>query len=68
MIKDKNGINIQVGDELNVPLDIFSTGIVVEDANSNLSLELKYEHKKIALKDLNYNFLNDLLIIKESVI
>ena len=49
--KDKNGKEIKNGTELNVPLDIFSTGIVILDDENQLSLELKYESKKLPLKD-----------------
>ena len=56
-IKDKNGKKIEVGQELTVPLDVFSSGVVVMDDDHNeLSLELRYESKKIHLKNLHENF------------
>lgn len=58
-LKDKNGKEIKVGHELTVPLDVFSTGRVVLDKEHNeLALELRYESKKIHLKNLHENFFN----------
>ena len=53
---DKNGKKINLGDELNVPLEVFSTGIVVHNDKKELSLELKYEGKKIPLRHLDHVF------------
>ena len=65
MIKDKNGKIIQVGDDLNVPLDVFSNGVVVLDENNQLALELKYDRKVIALNDLHYNLINSLVVLEK---
>jgi len=51
-MKDKNGNKIDVGHELNVPLDVFSTGFVVHNEKKELSLELRYENKKVPLKEI----------------
>ena len=51
-MKDKNGNQIIVGHELNVPLDVFSTGVVVHNEKKELSLELRYENKKVPLKEI----------------
>jgi hypothetical protein len=56
-LKDKNGKEIKPGHELNVPLDVFSNGYVVLDKENQLSLELKYESKKLPIRHLNENFL-----------
>jgi hypothetical protein len=56
-LKDKNGKEIKPGHELNVPLEVFSNGIVVLDKENQLSLELRHESKKLQLKHLNENFL-----------
>jgi len=55
---DKNGKEIKFKDILNVPLDIFSNGIVIKNENDELSLELKYESKKVPLSGLDGNFFN----------
>lgn len=62
-LKDKNGKEIKPGHELNVPLDIFSNGIVVLDKENQLSLELKYESKKIHLRHLHENFLSTIEVL-----
>lgn len=49
---DINNYQIKVGDELNVPLDVFSTGIVVKDDKGNLCLQLRYEGNLVQVKDL----------------
>jgi hypothetical protein len=55
-LKDKNGKEIKVGHELNVPLEVFSSGIVVlDEENNELALELRHESKKILLKSFNEN-------------
>lgn len=51
---DKNGIEIKLGHELNVPLDVFSTGIVMLNENDELSIELRYEGKKVPLKHIKH--------------
>lgn len=54
VLKDKNGKEIKVGHELNVPLDVFSSGVVILDNESNeLALELRHESKIIHLKSFN---------------
>lgn len=63
MLTDKNGIEIKVGHELNVPLEVFSNGIVILNKDKELSLELRYEAKKIAIKGLNQNVFNHLEIL-----
>jgi len=55
---DKNGKEIKFKDALNVPLDIFSNGIVIKNENDELSLELRYESKKVPLSGLDSNFFN----------
>jgi len=55
---DKNGKEIKFKDILNVPLDIFSNGIVIKNENDELSLELRYESKKVPLSGLDSNFFN----------
>jgi hypothetical protein len=65
MISDKNGRIIQVGDDLNVPLDVFTNGMVILDENKQLALELKYDHKVIALNDLHYNLINSLVVLEK---
>lgn len=62
-LKDKNGKEIKPGHELNVPLDVFSNGIVVLDKENQLSLELKYESKKLQLKHFNDNFLKAIEVL-----
>ena len=51
-IKDVNGQEIKVGDELNVPLETFSTGVVVTNNKGELCLELRYEGNLVPIKDL----------------
>jgi hypothetical protein len=53
---DKNGKEIKFHDYLNVSLDVFSNGIVIKNDKNELSLELKYESKKLALTDFDENF------------
>lgn len=53
---DKNGKEIKFRDHLDVPLDIFCNGVVVKNENEELALELKYDSKEVALKDLNEAF------------
>lgn len=60
---DKNGKEIKLGHELNVPLDVFSNGIVVLNEDDELSLELRYESKKIPLRNFSENFLSTVEII-----
>lgn len=62
-LKDKYGNDIKLNDELNVPLDVFSNGIVVKDKDGDLCLELRYEHKKIKLKKMSENFFNKLELL-----
>jgi len=50
---DKKGNKIEVGHELNVPLDVFSNGLVILDRDSKLALELRFESKTIPIADLN---------------
>jgi hypothetical protein len=57
MIKDKNGKDIKKGCKLNVPLEVFSNDIVTENDKGYLCLELRYEGKKIMIKDMNQNIL-----------
>jgi asparagine synthetase A len=57
ILTDINGDIIYLGDELDMPLEIFSNGIVVEDEHGDLCVELRYEHKKIKLKHLPKNSL-----------
>jgi hypothetical protein len=54
---DKNGNKIEVGHELNVPLDVFSNGLVILDKDSKLALELRFESKTIPIGDLNKHVL-----------
>jgi len=51
---DKNGKEIRLGTHLNVPLDTFSTGVVINNKKGELSLELRFEGKTIPLNDLSY--------------
>lgn len=53
---DKNGKEIKFHDYLNVSLDVFSNGIVIKNDKNELSLELKYESKKLALTNFDENF------------
>ncbi len=62
-LKDKNGKEIKPGHELNVPLDVFSNGYVVLDKENQLSLELKYESKKLPLKGLSEQFISQVEIL-----
>ncbi len=62
-LTDKNGNEIKVGQELTVPLDVFSSGYVVFNKDNDLSLELKYESRKVPLKNLNKNLFNSVEII-----
>jgi hypothetical protein len=57
VLTDVYNNQIELGDELDMPLEIFSNGIVVEDENGDLCVELRYEHKKIKLKYLPKNTL-----------
>lgn len=52
-INDKNGNTIKIGDELEVPLDVFSNGIVILDKNGKLALELRFEGKSVPVSGLN---------------
>lgn len=63
--KDKNGNQIKIGDELNVPLDIFSNGIVTLNKDSELSLELRYDSHRVPLNRLHKNVFNDVEIQNE---
>jgi len=62
-LTDRNGNEIKVGQELTVPLDVFSSGYVVFNKDNDLSLELKYESRKVPLKHLNKNLFNSVEII-----
>lgn len=62
-LTDRNGNEIKLGQELTVPLDVFSNGYVVLNKDNDLSLELKYESKKVPLKHLNKNLFNSVEII-----
>lgn len=63
-LKDKNGKEIKIGHELSVPLDVFSTGIVVIDKETNkLALELKYESKKVPLVNLHENLFESIEVL-----
>jgi hypothetical protein len=64
-LTDKNGNEIKAGHELNVPLEVFSTGFVVLKDNE-LSLELKYESTLVALRKLNKNVFNTMEIVNET--
>jgi len=50
---DKNGNKIEVGHELNVPLDVFSNGLVILDKDSKLALELRFDNKTIPISELS---------------
>lgn len=65
VLTDKNGKEIKAGHELNVPLEVFSTGFVVLKDNE-LSLELKYESTLVALRKLNKNVFNTMEIVNET--
>jgi|688.fasta_scaffold16608_19 hypothetical protein len=60
---DKNGKEIKLKDCLDVPLDIFSNGVVTKDENNNLALELRYESKKIPLHSLSENIFKYIKIL-----
>lgn len=62
---DRNGTEIKAGHELNVPLDVFSTGIVTLNENDELSLELRFESKNVPLNKLSKNIFNHLMIQNE---
>jgi hypothetical protein len=63
-LKDKNGKEIKVGHELSVPLDVFSTGVVILDKEHNeLALELKYESKKVHLNQLHKNLFESVEVL-----
>jgi hypothetical protein len=62
-LKDKNGKEIKLGHELNVPLEVFSNGYVVLDKENQLSLELRHESKKLPLKHFNENFIAQIEIL-----
>lgn len=53
-IKDLNGKEIKIGDELDVPMDVFSNGIVTPNKKGELCLELRYEGNLVPLKDIKY--------------
>lgn len=58
-LTDKYGKEIKVGHELNVPLEVFSNGIVMLDKENQLALELRFEGKKVLLKHIdNLEILN----------
>jgi hypothetical protein len=65
--KDRNGIQIKVGHELDVPLDVFSNGIVILNDDKELSLELRYESKTVPLKRLDKNVFNHVEIQNERI-
>lgn len=50
---DRNGNRIEVGHELNVPLDVFSNGLVILDKDSKLALELRFDNKTIPISELS---------------
>lgn len=54
VLTDRNGTEIKIGHELDVPLDVFSTGIVTVNENNELSLELRFEGKKVPLKHIEH--------------
>lgn len=60
---DKNGKEIKLKDSLDVPLDVFSNGVVIKDENNDLALELKYEAKKIPLHCLSENVFKHIEIL-----
>ena len=60
---DKNGKEIKFHDYLNVPLDVFSNGIVIKNDKDELALELKYESKKLALMNFDENFFNHVEVL-----
>lgn len=60
---DKNGKEIKLKDSLDVPLDVFSNGVVIKDENNDLALELKYEAKKIPLHGLSENVFKHIKIL-----
>ncbi|MFN7656348.1 MAG: hypothetical protein ACK5OW_01000 [bacterium] len=53
-MKDLNGNEIKIGDELDVPMDVFSTGIVVTNNKGELCLELRYEGNLLPIKHIKY--------------
>ena len=53
-MKDIKSNEIKVGDELDVPTDVFSTGIVVTNNKGELCLELRYEGNLIPIKHMKY--------------
>lgn len=64
-LTDRNGTEIKVGHELDVPLDVFSTGIVTVNEDNELSLELRFESKTVPLRRLDKNVFNHVVIQNE---
>lgn len=63
-LTDRNGNEIKVGHELNVPLESFANGIVILNEDSELSLELRYDSKIIIpIKKLNSELFKHLEIV-----
>jgi hypothetical protein len=61
-MKDLNGNEIKIGDELDVPMDVFSTGIVVTNNKGELCLELRYEGNLLPIKHIKYLKLNSVVL------
>jgi hypothetical protein len=54
MIIDNKGREVKLGDELDVPLEVFSNGIVVLDKENQMCIELRFDGKLIPIKDLQH--------------
>ncbi len=60
MVVDIKGKEIKLGDELDVPLEVFSNGIVVLNKENQMCIELRFEGKLLPIKDLKH------LLVKEN--
>ena len=53
-MKDIKGKEIKPGHELNVPLEVFSNGIVVLNKKNEMCVEFRFEGKLLPIKDLKH--------------
>ena len=53
-MKDIKGKEIKPGHELNVPLEVFSNGIVVLNKKNEMCVEFRFECKLLPIKDLKH--------------